>query len=84
LHGAASEEKTRSEAVEGDLVAVHAGIGHPGGHKEAKAMFRLSSAKKRVKDMLIVFDDESIQNKKQRVRGSYVSHTRMVLASSAP
>ena len=40
--------------------------------------------KKRVKDVLIVFDDQSIQNKKQRVRGSYVSHTRMVLASSAP
>lgn len=83
-----SNEATR--VVEGDLVAVHAGIGHPGGHKEAKAMFRLSSAKKdadldsEVKDMLIVFDDESIRNRKQRVRGSYVSHTCMVLASSAP
>ena len=84
------ENNEATRVVEGDIVAVHAGIGHPGGQKEAKAMFRLSTTKKdgdldsEVKDLLVVFDDESIRNRKQRVRGSYVSHTCMVLATSAP
>ena len=66
------ENNEATRVVEGDIVAVHAGIGHPGGQKEAKAMFRLSTTKKdgdldsEVKDMLVVFDDESIRNRKQR------------------
>ena len=35
-----------------------------------------------VKEVLVVFDDASIRNRKQRVRGGYTSHTCMTVASS--
>ena len=88
-----SQKRENSEAtrvVEGDLVMIHDGLGHPGGVKEAKNMFRLSSAKKEadldseVREVLIVFDDESIRQRKQRVKGSYTSHTTLLVASAAP
>lgn len=87
-----SQKRDNNEAtrvVDGDLIAVHDGFGHPGGMREAKALFRLSTSKKEseldseVKEVLVVFDDESIRNRKQRVRGSYCGSTSMLLASSA-
>ena len=57
-----------------------------GGLSDAKSMFKLSSSKgdldSEVKEVLVVFDDASIRNRKQRVRGGYTSHTCMAVASS--
>lgn len=95
IHGAmlgrGSQNRGNNEAtkiIDGDLIAIHNGFGHPAGHTESKNLFRLSTSKKDsdldsdVKDVLVVYDDESIRSRKQRVRGSYSSHTCMVIASS--
>ena len=44
-----SQKRDNSEAtrvVDGDVVAVHDGFGHPGGMKDARSMFRLTTSKK--------------------------------------
>ena len=77
-----------TKVVDGDLIAIHDGFGHAGGMKDGKNMFRLSTSKKEsehdsdLKEVLVVFDDASIRNRKQRVKGSYVAHTNLLLASS--
>lgn len=74
-----AEEATR--VVDGDIVMLHCGFSHPGAQSLAKAAFRLSTAKKdaetdsEMREVLVVFEDESVRNRKQRVRGSYASHT---------
>ena len=70
------------------MVVIHTGFGHVGGQKDAKSMFRLTSAKKEsetdsdLKEVLVVFDDASIRGRKQRVKGSYSCHTSLTFASS--
>lgn len=90
--GRGSQKRENDEAtrvVDGDVVMIHDGFGHIGGPRDAKAMFKLTSAKKdgdldsEIKEMMVVFDDASIRNRKQRVKGSYVSHTTLLIASSA-
>ena len=88
-----SQKRDNSEAtriIDGDVVVVHDGFGHAGGMKDARAMFRLSTSKKEseldsdVKEVIVVYDDESLRNRKQRVRGSYAGTTSMLFATSAP
>ena len=80
------ENDEATKVVDGDIILIHGGMGHPGVLTDAKSMFRLSSSKgdldSEVKDVLVVFDDGSIRNRKQRVRGSYTSHSCMAVASS--
>lgn len=83
---AGAEEATR--VVDGDVVMIHNGFSHPGGQREAKSVFRLSTAKKEaevdseLREVLVIFEDESIRNRKQRVRGSYNSSTCVTVATS--
>ena len=83
---AGAEEATR--VVDGDVVMIHSGFSHPGGQREAKSVFRLSTAKKDaemdsdLKEILVIFEDESIRNRKQRIRGSYSSSTCITVATS--
>ena len=83
---AGAEEATR--VPEGDLVMIHSGFSHPSGQREAKGLFRLSTSKKEgdldseVKEILVIYEDESIRNRKQRVKGSYVSSTCVTVATS--
>ena len=90
--GRGSQRRENDEAtrvVDGDVVAIHDGFGHPGGQKDAKSMFKRTTAKKdsevdsELKDIVVVFDDASIRHRKQRVKGSYTSTTNMTLASSS-
>ena len=68
---------------------MHDGFSHPGGMKEAKSMFRLSTSKKEsdldaeLKEVLVIYDDDSIRNRKQRIRGGYSCNTNMAIATSA-
>ena len=83
---AGAEEATR--VVDGDVVMIHNDFSHPGGQREAKSVFRLSTAKKEaevdseLREVLVIFEDESIRNRKQRVRGSYNSSTCVTVATS--
>eukprot|EP00435_Cladocopium_sp_Y103_P014446 s3581_g3.t1 len=89
--GRGSQKRENGEAtkvIDGDVVVIHDGFGHPGGQKEAKAMFRLSTAKKEsdldseAKDMMVIYEDGSIRTRKQRVRGNYGCYTSLTMASS--
>lgn len=89
--GRGSQKRENNEAtrvVGGDVVVIHGGFGHAGSQKDAKSMFRLTTAKKEsetdsdLKEVLVVFDDASIRGRKQRVKGSYSSHASLTFASS--
>ena len=91
--GRGSQKRDHGEAtrvVNGDVIVIHDGFGHPGGQKEVKALFRLSTAKKEseldaeTKEMSVIFEDASIRSRKQRVRGTYGCLTSLTLASSVP
>lgn len=85
-----SQKREGGEAtrvIDGDIISLHDGFGSASGLKECKALFRLSSSKtteldSEVKEVLVIFDDDSIRNRKQRVRGSYTSATSLLIASS--
>ena len=85
-----SQKRAGGEAtrvIDGDIVTLHDGFGSANGLKECKALFRVSGSKtaeldSEVKEVLVVFDDESVRNRKQRVRGSYSSHTSLLIATS--
>lgn len=73
---------------EGELVFVHCGMERSS--KEAEALFRPAAARKdqaieaEMKDVLLVFSDTSIRDRKQRVRGAYTSRSTACLFSGAP
>ena len=92
LHGALlgrgaqrrTEEGEATTVPEGDLVAIHSGVDRA--TSNCKALFRLSTAKKgdmdsEIKDLLVTFDDESVRNRKKRVRGAYSTYSTYILAS---
>lgn len=91
--GRGSQKRDNGEAtrvVDGDVIVIHDGFGHPGGQKEAKSMFRLTTARKEseldaeTKEMIVIYEDASIRTRKQRVRGPYGCFTSLTLASSVP
>eukprot|EP00435_Cladocopium_sp_Y103_P027001 s4446_g6.t1 len=88
-----SQKRENGEAtrvVDGDVICIHDGFSQPGGMKEAKSMFRLSTSKKdseldsELKEVLVVFEEDSIRNRKQRIRGGYNCNTSMAVVTSAP
>ena len=74
--------------TEGELVFVHCGFERT--TKEAEALFRPAAARKdqaieaEMKELLLVFSDASIRNRKLRVRGAYSSRSTACLFSGAP
>eukprot|EP00438_Fugacium_kawagutii_P016989 Skav202425 [mRNA] locus=scaffold1370:406666:410894:- [translate_table: standard] len=80
-----AEEATK--VVDGDIVLLHSGFESPNSRSLAKQAFRLSGSKKdeldsESREVLVVYEDESVRSRKQRHRGAYTSHTILSVFTS--